>query len=81
MKRLFIPLTITLCAWPLAAQTKLTFDGALRRALEVNNPVERAREDVGIAQEQRNFLLSAVLPRITISGDLTRNSIEQRFGE
>lgn len=69
------------CAAAASAQTRLTFDGALRRALEVNNSVERAAEDVGVAEEQRNFLLSAVLPRITISGDLTRNSIEQSFGE
>lgn len=81
MKRLSIAIAIFGCALTASAQTNLTFDGALRRALEVNNPIERAREDVGLAQEQRNFLLSAVLPRITISGDLTRNSIEQSFGE
>ncbi len=63
------------------AQTRLTFDGALRRALEVNNTVEQTRQDVGVASAQRDQLLSAVLPRITLNGDLTRNSLEQRFGE
>ena len=63
------------------AQTRLTFDGALRRAMEVNNVVERTREQIDLAAAQRDQLLSAVLPRITLNGDLTRNSLEQRFGE
>lgn len=64
-----------------AAQTRLTFDGALRRALEVNTNIERAREEIEVAEANRSYLLSAVMPRITLNGDLTRNSIEQRFGE
>lgn len=63
------------------AQTRLTFDEALRRAMEVNNTVERTREQIGVAAAQRDQLLSAVLPRITLNGDLTRNSMEQTFGE
>jgi outer membrane protein len=65
----------------LEAQTKLTLSEALARAMQVNNTIERTREDIGIATAARNQLLSAVLPRITLSGDLTRNSIEQKFGE
>jgi outer membrane protein len=72
---------IAVLAMTVEAQTRLTFDGALRRAMEVNNSVERTREDIGIASAQRDQLLSAVLPRITLNGDLTRNSLEQRFGE
>ena len=64
-----------------AALHKLTYEDALRRALAVNNNVERSRAEVGVATAQRNFLLSAVLPRVTIGGALTRNSIEQSFGE
>ena len=64
-----------------SAQTRLTFDGALARAMSVNNSVERTRENVGLAAAARDQLLSAVLPRITLNGDLTRNSMEQRFGE
>jgi len=64
-----------------SAQTRLTFEGALARAMEVNNSVERTRTDVGIAEATRDQLLSAVMPRITLNGDLARNSIEQRFGE
>jgi outer membrane protein TolC len=63
------------------AQTRLTFDGALRRAMEVNNTVERQREEIGLASAQRDQLFSSVLPRITLNADLTRNSVEQLFGE
>lgn len=73
-------LVLVLAAGSAAAQTKLTFDGAMRRALEVNNTVERAREDIGVAEATRDQLLSAVLPRISLDGNLTRNSIEQTFG-
>ncbi|HUR79230.1 MAG TPA: TolC family protein [Thermoanaerobaculia bacterium] len=81
MKRSFLVVLIAAFAMSLGAQTRLTFDSALQRAVEVNNVVERTREDVGIAAAARDQLLSAVMPRITLNGDLTRNSIEQRFGE
>jgi outer membrane protein len=81
LKRTTIAVLIALCASSAVAQTRLTFDEALRRALEVNTTVERARQDIGVADANRRFLLSAVLPRIVATGDLTRNSIEQRFGE
>lgn len=75
----FIALT-ALVSTSAAAQTKLTFDGAMRRALEVNNTIDRNRQEIDIAESNRQFLLSAVLPKITLTGDLTRNSIEQSFG-
>jgi outer membrane protein TolC len=50
------------------------------RALEANNGVERSRAQIGVAEAQKSFLFSAVLPRITVGGDLTRNSIESSFG-
>jgi outer membrane protein len=80
LKRVITAVLIALSAGSISAQTKLTFDEALRRALEVNNTIERTREDVEIAESNRDFLLSAVMPKITLSGDLTRNSIEQSFG-
>jgi outer membrane protein len=73
-------LPVLLCALTAGAQTTLTFDEALRRALEVNNTIVSAREEIDVAEAQRSFLLSAVMPRITLSGDLTRNSLEQTFG-
>jgi outer membrane protein len=74
-------LAAALLATPAFAQTKLTFEEALNRALEVNTGIERAREEIDVAEANRAYLLSAVMPRITLNGDLTRNSIEQRFGE
>lgn len=62
------------------AQTRLTFDEALRRALEVNNVVERARHDIDYAEAYKSGLLSAVMPRINLQGNMTRNSISQTFG-
>ena len=64
-----------------SSQTTLTLNEALRRAMSVNNTVARAREDIGLAQANRDYLVSAVLPRITLTGDLIRNSMEQTFGE
>jgi len=80
LKATVTAMLIALCAVTANAQTTLTFDGALRRALEVNNSVEQSREYIGVAAEQKAQLLSAVLPRISITGDLTRNSIERTFG-
>jgi outer membrane protein len=71
---------IALSAFAASAQTRLTFDGALQRALEVNNTIERSQQDVNVAQSNKDYLLSAVMPKITLTGDLTRNSIEQTFG-
>ncbi|HEV7242613.1 MAG TPA: TolC family protein [Thermoanaerobaculia bacterium] len=81
MRRIIPVILIALSAMTVSAQTRLTFDGALQRAMEVNNSVERTREQIAFASAQRDELVSAVLPRITLKGDLTRNSIEQRFGE
>ena len=81
MKRVILALLTLVTALTAGAQTRLTFDGALARAMVVNNVVERTRQDIGVASAARDQLLSAVMPRITLNADLTRNSIEQRFGE
>jgi outer membrane protein len=80
LKRIAVFLAAVSAAASLHAQTRLTFDEALRRALEVNNTVERARYDIDYAEASRSGLLSAVMPRITLQGNLTRNSITQTFG-
>ncbi|HEX8617608.1 MAG TPA: TolC family protein [Thermoanaerobaculia bacterium] len=80
MKRSTLVFLTLFCALTASAQTKLTFEQALRRALEVNTGVESAREEIGVADAQRSYLLSAVMPRVSLGGDLTRNSLEQRFG-
>lgn len=80
MKRIVVFLALALAATATGAQTRLTFDEALRRSLEVNNTVERARFDIEYAEAAKSGLLSAVMPRITLNGSMTRNSIEQTFG-
>ena len=79
MKRLLILVTVSL-ATAAHAQTTLTFRQALQRAVEVNNTVERAHADVGVAEANKQLLLSNVLPRITATGSATRNSEEISFG-
>jgi outer membrane protein len=62
-----------------AGMTHLTLEEALNRALAVNNTVERARADVGVADANRRYLLSAVMPRVTASGAVQRNSESVSF--
>lgn len=81
MKRILIVGFLAVASLSTEAQTRLTFDEALARAMKVNNPIEASRQDIGIASAARDQLMSAVMPRITLTGDLTRNSLEQRFGE
>lgn len=80
MKRIITVIVITLCASAVSAQTKLTFDEALRRALVVNNQVEQSRQEINVAEANRSYLLSQVMPRIGLNGNLQRNSISQTFG-
>lgn len=68
-------------ATPPAQAAPLTLEQAIQRALEVNNDIARSRSEIGVAEANRDLLLSAVLPRIEANGSLTRNSLEQTFGE
>ena len=61
-------------------RTPLTFDAALRRALDANTTVGRARAEVGAADAQRRTSLSYLLPRVGATGGLIRNSEEVSFG-
>jgi len=80
LKRTITTIVITLCATAASAQTKLTFDEALRRALVVNNQVEQSRQEIDVAEANRSYLVSQVLPHIQATGNLQRNSIQQTFG-
>jgi outer membrane protein len=62
------------------ARTPLGFEAALRRALEANASVGRARAEVGVADAQRRTSLSYVLPRVGATGGLIRNTTEVAFG-
>lgn len=83
MKRLLIFLSIALSAFAVSAETRLTFDQALRLALRVNNQVEAAQQEINVAEENRSYLLSQVLPHIQATGNLQRNSLQQTvdFGD
>ena len=63
-----------------ASRPALSFEGALRRALDANARVGQARAEVGAADAQRRIFLSYVLPRIGATGGLVRNSEEVAFG-
>lgn len=73
---------MALAALPAFAQgvTRLTLHDALQRALQVNNTVERARAEVGVAEANRKLLVSNVLPRVNLTGNLIRNSDQISFG-
>jgi outer membrane protein len=70
-------------AAPAFAQTgspsPLTLSEAFQRALDTNPSVGRARAEVGVAEAQKSFYLSAIMPKIGVSGRLTRNSEEVSF--
>jgi outer membrane protein len=71
-----------LLAAPLSvrAQTKLTLQEALNRALRVNNTVERSRVEVNVAEQNRKLLLSSILPQVNLTGSAIENSKEVAFG-
>ncbi|MCU1349692.1 MAG: type secretion outer membrane protein, TolC family [Acidobacteria bacterium] len=67
-------------AVPENAGTPMTLPEALARALQVNNTIERSRADIGVANANRGYLFSQVMPRITASGNAIRNSTDVAFG-
>jgi outer membrane protein len=62
------------------APNKLTLHDALTRAMEVNEQLERSREEIGVAQANQRYIFSQVLPRVNVSGSTTKNSTEVSFG-
>jgi len=74
--------TLILLAAPLSvrAQTKLTLQEALARALQVNNTVERSRIEINVAEQNRKQLLSSILPQVNLTGSTIENSKEVAFG-
>lgn len=80
MKRTFTAVLTFFLAASAFAQTRLTFGEAMQRAIEVNNAIEQSRAEIRVADANRGQLLSNVMPRINITGNFTRNSIEESFG-
>lgn len=68
-------------AAPPGSPSTLSFSEALRRALTANLELAEARAEVSVAEAQTRQIFSAILPRVSLSGDLTRNSDEASFGE
>src|SRR5205814_2691169 len=58
----------------------LTFQEAMQRALQVNNSVERAHAEIDVQEQNRQLLISNVLPRVNLTGSAVRNSDEVTFG-
>ena len=58
----------------------LSLETALRRALQANLGLERARAEIGVASAQKRGALSLVLPRVGVTGGYVRNDQEVAFG-
>ncbi len=84
-------LTLALAAGPAGAQLSsaappaagtppLTLAEAVRLALARNRAIGSSRAEVNIAQAQVEGTFSAILPKVSLLGDYTRNSKEAAFG-
>lgn len=81
MKKAIIAAAFALaCASVAGAAAPLTLRDALARALEVNNAIERSREEIGVQEANKKFLFSAIMPRVTATGSAIRNSTDVSFG-
>ncbi len=80
MKRAVLIFTLLTSAATAGAQTTLSLQDALNRALQVNNTVERSRIDVDVAEQNRKLLLSSILPQVALNGSTIHNTKEVSFG-
>jgi outer membrane protein len=80
LKRAVVTLILLASALTAGAQTKLTLQEALNRALQVNNTVERSRVEVNVAEQNRKLLLSSILPQVNLTGSTIENSKDVAFG-
>ena len=63
------------------APMRLTLQEALRRALADNPTLGRTRSEVDAQQAQADVAFSAILPKIGLEGNFTRNDQSVSFGE
>ena len=63
------------------APMRLTLQEALRRALADNPTLGRTRAEVDAQQAQADVAFSAILPKIGLEGNFTRNDQSVSFGE
>jgi outer membrane protein len=74
------PGALTIPGQPAPGTQPLTLAEAVRRALERNRAIGSARAEVNVAQAQVEGIFSAILPKVSLLGDYTRNSKEAAFG-
>lgn len=72
-------LVLAISSVPAAAET-LTLEEAVARAIAANPGLEAARAQVDAAKARRLISLAAVFPKISLTGDYTRNNKEVSFG-
>lgn len=77
-RTLIVSFIVTLVAAAAAAGT-VTFEQALRRALQQNPSIARAQADVDAAAAQRRLAKTAILPRINLDGAAVQNDENVSF--
>lgn len=65
---------------PLTSREPMTLEAAFNRALTANPRVRRAHLEVSASEAQQRSILAAILPRVSVSGNLTLNSEQVEFG-
>ena len=78
IRTLLIVLLLALVASSAAAAT-VTFEQALKRALQAHPSIARARADLGAAVAQRRLARSAILPRVDLDAAALRNERTAAF--
>ncbi|HXO22871.1 MAG TPA: TolC family protein, partial [Thermoanaerobaculia bacterium] len=61
------------------APVPLSLAAALARAVAANPALGRARTEIDVADALRRLAISAILPRLNLTGNYTRNSTEASF--
>lgn len=74
-RTIVVSLIVTLVSSVAAAAT-ITFEQALRRALQQNPSITRAESDVDAAAAQRRLARTAILPRVVLDGAAVLNNEE-----
>ena len=74
------PASAQMAGEPAPGTPPLTLAEAVRLALARNRAIGRAESEVNVAQAAVDATFSAVLPRLSLLGEYTRNSEEAAFG-
>jgi len=87
---LFLALMLAVPAWAqepaapapidISPKNPMTLTDALKRALEANPGVARARAEIAASQAQTRVIRSSILPQVGFQANYTRNDQEVSFG-